>query len=70
MLSSPFLLLKEKGKQKNNTISKAREISVNFNKNNIIKDRLSYLYKSRQIAYTQALINLKILHMTSFIADL
>ena len=70
MLLLPFLLLKEKRKQKNNTVSKTKKISVNFNKNNIIKDRLSHLYKPRQITYTQALINSKTSHITSFITNL
>ena len=70
MLLSPLLLSKEKEKQKNNTVFKAREISADFNKNNIIEDRLSHLHKSRQIIYTQALTNPKTSHITSFMIDL
>ena len=70
MLSLPFLSSKEKKKQKNNTVFKIKEINTNFNKSNIIEDRLSYLYKFRQIMYTQVLINLKMLYMMFFMADL
>ena len=70
MLLSPLLSLEEKEKQKNNTTFKTKKISINFDKNNIIKDKLSHLHKSRQITYTQVLANPKILHMISFITDL
>ena len=51
MLLSSFLLSKEKGKQKNNTAFKARKINVDFDESNIIEDRLSCLYKPRQVIY-------------------
>ena len=65
-----LLLSKKKKKQKNNTVFKIKKISVDFNKSNIIKNRLFYLHKPRQITYTQTLVNPKILHITSFITNL
>ena len=47
MLLLSLSLLEKKKKQKNNTVSKIKEISINFDKSNIIENRLSYLYKSR-----------------------
>ena len=70
MLSLPLLLSEEKEKQKDNTVSKAREINIDFDESNIIEDRFSCLYKPRQVVYTQALVNPKTSYMISFMTGL